>query len=170
MSEEPASWELTRPSRFTAGAVGEPGHRVFYFQAFGPGVEVNVKCEKQQVTALAEHLVKLLADLPASEPVPAPAAVDALPPNDIAFVVGSISIGVDHKDSRLVVVLEELIIDPDDDEPVERDPARLRVHLTAEQVQGFAGQVSELVSGSRPLCRLCEQPIDPEGHACPRLN
>ena len=27
-----------------------------------------------------------------------------------------------------------------------------------------------LVHAGRPQCRLCGQPIDPEGHACPRLN
>ncbi|MBX3287648.1 MAG: DUF3090 family protein, partial [Actinobacteria bacterium] len=57
------SWEFDQPGRFTAGAIGDPGRRVFYFQVFAEGAEVAVKCEKQQVVALAEHLVNLLADL-----------------------------------------------------------------------------------------------------------
>jgi hypothetical protein len=28
----------------------------------------------------------------------------------------------------------------------------------------------ELVAGGRPPCPLCGGPLDPEGHACPRLN
>jgi uncharacterized repeat protein (TIGR03847 family) len=158
------SFDLPAPGRFTVGAIGQPGARVFYFQAFADGVEVSVKCEKQQAQALSEHLVKLLADLPDPGAAAVPAA-DALPPSDLAWVVGSISIGVDRAAERVLVMLEELV-DPEDGD----DPAQLRLRLTAEQVRGYAAQVEALVSSSRPLCRLCEHPIDPSGHACPRLN
>jgi uncharacterized repeat protein (TIGR03847 family) len=158
------SFDLSEPGRFTVGAIGEPGARVFYFQAFGDGVEVSVKCEKQQAQALTEHLAKLLADLP--DPGPAAAEpLDALPPGELHWVVGSISIGVDPAAERILVMLEELV-DPEEG----ADPAQLRVRLTAAQVRGLGAQVEALVSTSRPICRLCEHPIDPSGHACPRLN
>ncbi|MEO6627117.1 MAG: DUF3090 family protein [Aquihabitans sp.] len=166
----PSTWEFKQPGRFTVGAIGEAGHRVFYFQAFADGTEVNVKCEKQQAAALVGHLVGLLADLPAEAEGAVVESVEALPPSDVAFVVGSISIGVDRSDERIVVMLEELILDPEDEELVERDPSRLRVHLTRGQVRSLAHQVEHLLASSRPLCRLCEQPIDPDGHACARLN
>ena len=67
-------------------------------------------------------------------------------------------------------MFEELVIDPDDPEVLERSPAKLMVHLTREQVLGFAGQAELLASSSRPVCRLCELPMDPQGHVCPRLN
>jgi uncharacterized repeat protein (TIGR03847 family) len=157
--------ELREVNRFAPGAVGEPGHRVFYLQAFGDGVEVAVKCEKQQAAALAEHLVRLLDDLaPSVEQSAAPA--EALPPEDLAWVVGTISIGVDRSEDRVVVLIEELV-DPEDPAA---EPSRLRLHLTPHQVRAFAAEVEVLLAGSRPLCRLCDQPIDPEGHACPRLN
>ncbi len=167
------SWELDQPGRFTVGAIGEPGARVFYFQAFGESagepVEVAVKCEKQQAQALSEHLVKLLADLPAADPGTDTPAAEALPPTDLSWVVGSISIGVDRARERIVVLLEELEIE-EADTPAPTDPGRLRVSLSAGQVRALAAQVEALVEGGRPLCRLCEQPIDPSGHACPRLN
>jgi uncharacterized repeat protein (TIGR03847 family) len=150
--------------RFAPGAIGEPGHRVFYLQAFAEGTEVAVKCEKQQAAALAQHLVKLLDDVPGSDAPVAPA--EALPPTDLAWAVGSISIGIDPADSRVVVVLEEFV----DPEESDAEPARIRLHLTRDQVRAYAGQVDLLLATSRPLCRLCDQPIDPEGHACPRLN
>ena len=156
--------ELDALGRFTVGAMGEPGHRVFYLQAFGDGSELAVKCEKQQALALAEGLTRLLDDLPGTDPEVTPA--EALPPTDLLWPVGSISIGVDRSDDRLVVLLEE-IVDPE--EPA-AEPARLRVRLTREQVRAFAGAAQALLAQSRPLCRLCEQPIDPNGHACPRLN
>jgi uncharacterized repeat protein (TIGR03847 family) len=164
------SWEFDQPGRFTAGAIGDPGRRVFFFQVFADGTEVAVKCEKQQAVALAEHLVNLLADLPGDEPADVPPA-ESLPPAALSWVVGSISIGVDRADSRLVVVLEEALLDDEDDAAaLTEDPARLRVRLTREQVRAYASQVAALNAGGRPLCRLCDQPIDPDGHACPRLN
>jgi uncharacterized repeat protein (TIGR03847 family) len=166
---EPTSWDFENPGRFTVGTLGEPGRRVFYFQAFADGTEVAVKCEKQQALALAEHLVGLLADLPGEDDAPV-APAEALPPTDLAWVVGSISIGVDRATERLVVLLEELLIDEEEEPPVERDPSRLRVHLQRHQVRALALQVEELQAGGRPICRLCDQPIDPDGHACPRLN
>ena len=182
MTDEPRSWEVAEPTRFTVGALGEPGHRVFYFQVFAPDVEVEVKCEKQQATALAEHLTKMLADLPETEPptVAETAPTEALPPAELEFVVGPISLGVDRNAGRLVVLFEEWILDETDEEDEdaeatpspadEREPSRLRVHLDAAQVRGYVRQLQELLGASRPTCRLCNRPIDPEGHACPRLN
>lgn len=163
------AWNFDRPGRFTVGTIGEPGRRVFYFQAFADGAEVAVKCEKQQAIALAEHLVGLLADLPGDEPADV-APAEALPPTELTWAVGSISIGVDRGEAKLVVLLEELILDEDDEEPADREPSSLRVHLSREQVRAYASQVEALAATGRPICRLCEQPIDPEGHACPRLN
>lgn len=164
------SWEFASPNRFTAGAIGEPGARVFYVQVFAEGVEVDLRCEKQQVIALADHLVKLLADLPSGAGGEVEAEpVEALPPTALAWVVGSISIGVDRDNDRIVVLLEEVVVD-EDEATISTGPGSLRVHLSAEQVRGFAAQAAALASGSRPTCRLCGQPIDPDGHACPRLN
>ena len=172
VSDDPSpSWEFSRPNRFTAGAIGEPGRPRVLLQVFAEGVEVDVKCEKQQVMALADHLVKLLADLPEptaddAEPVE---PVEALPPTELAWVVGSISIGVDRANEQIVVLLEEVVVD-EDEATMTAGPGTLRVHLTRQQVQGFAGQAASLAATSRPDCRLCGQPIDPDGHACPRLN
>lgn len=162
------SWEFAAPNRFTAGAIGEPGARLFYFQVFADGLEVNLKCEKQQAVALAEHLRGLLADLPEDPEAEKAEATEALPPSDLAWIVGSISIGVDRPREQIVVLLEEILMDDDDDPS--GTPGRLRVHLSPAQVRGFALQVESLESVARPLCRLCDRPIDPTGHACPRLN
>ncbi len=162
---------MVEPDVFTCGAAGEPGHRVFYFQAVDGDTRVEVKCEKQQAVALAEHLTRLLGDLPEppggdDESIP----TDALEPLEMVFVVGSISIGVDRARERIVAMLEELVVDPDDPDVVEPAPSKLMVHLTRAQVLGFARQAERLAAASRPRCRLCELPMDPLGHVCPRLN
>ena len=42
--------------------------------------------------------------------------------------------------------------------------------LTRGQVAAFIAVGNDLVRSGRPNCRLCGKPVDPEGHACPRLN
>lgn len=163
------SHDLRDVGRFTVGAIGEPGRRVFYFQVFADGVEVAVKCEKQQAQALAEHLVKLLDDLP-HDASAAVAPAEALPPTELIWPVGSISLGVDREAMRLLVMFEEMLDPDEEDDPLTAEPAQVRLRISAEQVQAYIAQVEALVSTSRPLCRLCDAPIDPSGHACPRLN
>jgi uncharacterized repeat protein (TIGR03847 family) len=89
-------------------------------------------------------------------------------------------VGVDEATNRVVLVVEELVDgddDADDDDPVvdpilgdEPEGATLRVHVTLEQAAGFVHMADELMQRGRPSCRLCGQPEDPTGHACPRLN
>src|SRR3546814_6888617 len=62
-----SSFDLPLPEVFTAGAVGEPGSRVFYLQVREEQLVVSLRCEKQQVAALADYFEGLLEDL---EPAP----------------------------------------------------------------------------------------------------
>jgi hypothetical protein len=47
---------------------------------------------------------------------------------------------------------------------------RIRAHIKVEQALEFVTTSDDLMSKGRPPCRLCGQPVDPSGHACPRLN
>jgi uncharacterized repeat protein (TIGR03847 family) len=123
-----------------------------------------LRCEKQQVAALAEYLDGLLEDL---EPAPYGIAAGDLQlaePFDEGWTVGPIGVAYDEPDDRIVVVLEELV--PEDDE----DGASVRVRLTRAQVSAFVRHSRDLVAAGRPPCRFCGLPLDPDGHACPRMN
>jgi uncharacterized repeat protein (TIGR03847 family) len=177
------SFELPRPARFTAGTVGEPGRRVFYLQALGDdGQLVTLKCEKQQVGALAEHLAALLSDLPtAADEEVARTDVGFVEPTGAEWAVGRMGVAWDEDDDRLVLQCEELVVvevdeDEEDDEPdvevfVDDDPpATARFRLTRAQVAAFVEVARDLVEAGRPPCYLCGSPMDPSGHACPRWN
>jgi uncharacterized repeat protein (TIGR03847 family) len=158
------SYDLPAPDVFTAGTVGPPGQRVFYFQARHADTVVTLRCEKQQVAALAEYLDGLLDDL---EPSPYGVAASDLhlaEPFEEGWTVGPIGVAYDEPDDRIVVVLEELV-DEDDD-----SGASVRVRLTRAQVQAFVNHARGLVAAGRPPCRFCGLPIDPDGHHCPRMN
>ena len=166
------SFELPDPTKFTAGTVGEPGQRVFFLQAAAEGQVVSLKCEKQQVGALAEHLAGLLADLPLPGEAEVVATdVDFVEPSTAAWAVGRMGVAWDDDDDRLVLQCEEIAVLDEDDEPVDPDtPATARFRLTRAQVLAFVEVARELVSAGRPPCYLCGRPLDPTGHVCVRLN
>ena len=161
------SYLFDEPRLFTVGAVGEPGSRVFFLQAHEEGTTVSVKCEKQQAEALAEHLDGVLADLPAVDPSEPPPLVEPLPPLSLEWVAGTMSIGWNPATERVVLDVEELVTA---DEVGDEEPAHLRLQLTPSQVAAYVEHARSLAEAGRPPCRLCGQPIDPSGHACPRLN
>jgi uncharacterized repeat protein (TIGR03847 family) len=55
----------------------------------------------------------------------------------------------------------------DDDED---GPDVLRVRVTAAAARSFVRRAAEVVASGRPPCPLCGQPLDKQGHICPRRN
>jgi len=176
-------YEFDEVDNFTTAAVGEPGSRTFYLHARAGTDRVTVKCEKQQVTAIAQYLRRVLSDLPPPEDRPMPGGSDLS--GDVgneAFVLGPIGLGYDRGNDRLLVQLEELVpsdtVAADDDEDEDEqfvadddpDRGRVRMYVTRGQAAAFCDHADELVAAGRPACRWCGNPIDPDGHPCPRMN
>jgi uncharacterized repeat protein (TIGR03847 family) len=179
-------FEFDEVDMFTAAAIGEPGSRVFYLHARAGQQRVTVKCEKQQVTAIAQYLRRVLSDLPPPEDRPLP--FELRDPGDQVFVLGPIGLGYDRGNDRLLVQLEELVpsaIDDDDDDDDDTedegpdevvadedltDRGHIRLYMTRGQAAAFCEHADELVAAGRPNCQWCGNPIDPDGHPCPRMN
>jgi uncharacterized repeat protein (TIGR03847 family) len=49
-------------------------------------------------------------------------------------------------------------------------PDVLRVRMTADHARSFVERAARIVASGRPPCPLCGQPLDPQGHICPRRN
>lgn len=176
------SYEFRTVTHFTAGTEGAPGQRVFYLQVGDETGHVSVQLEKQQVRALAQFLRSVLDDLPAPGLEEPTEPVLLIEPTVAEWVVGQIAVGVDEADAEVVLVVDELVPDDDDDDDDESDDvgsdlfdsagdgARIRAHINVEQATRFIATSEQLMAKGRPPCRLCGQPLDPGGHACPRLN
>lgn len=166
------SFEFSDVNHFTAGAIGEPGSRVFYLQAGDDNRYISVKIEKQQVSALATFLRSVMDDLPEPE-LPTDGPIPLIEPALPEWVVGQIAVGVDEAEAKVVLVVEELVPeDDDDDDGLLADVstgAQLRIHVSVDQAAAFIATSEELMSKGRPPCRLCGQP-DSSSHICPRLN
>lgn len=176
-------FDFDHVDRFTAGAVGEPGQRVFYLQVdAGGGPTVSFKLEKGQVAALAGYVAQLLADLPSPAPADVPTDLGLAEPVLAEWVVGGIGVAYDDVESRFVVRLDELV-EAEDDAEIDENPdhddddresddsgGTARLTLTRGQAQAFVVRSALLVSSGRPPCPLCGRPIDADGHLCAKTN
>lgn len=68
-------------------------------------------------------------------------------------------------DESVAAAIEALIRNDDPD-----GPDVLRVHLTPVTARAFVERAVRVVRSGRPPCPLCGNPLDPQGHICPRRN
>jgi uncharacterized repeat protein (TIGR03847 family) len=132
-----------------------------------------VKCEKQQVEALATYLGQLMADLPAPDRLPPETSLSLDELEAPSFVLGSIGVAWDESADRVVLQLEELV--PTDEEgnadpEAEAERVVLQLRLTRAQAVAFARLGMSVVAAGRPACRYCGLPRNRDGHVCPRMN
>lgn len=169
--------EFDEVDDFSAAAIGQPGSRVFYLTARSGSERVAVRCEKQQVAAIATYLRHVLKDLPPVEDRPLLPAGSGAGEPAASFVLGPIGLGYDRRHDRLLVQLEEFVETGDDDgDDVDHDAdgdadrGHIRLYVTRSQASAFCEHADGLVAAGRPPCSWCKRPIDPDGHACPRMN
>ena len=172
------------PDRFVAGTVGQPGDRTFYLQASEQSRLISVALEKQQVQVLAERIGSLLeevhrrfgADVP-DDPPPDETNLDTEPldvPVEEEFRVGTMGLGWDAE-SKAVVIELLAVSEEEVDEAVvlddtEEGPDAVRVFLSPTAARAFAERADRVVNAGRKPCPLCAEPLDPDGHICPRQN
>ena len=158
-------------SRITIGSVGQPGQRVFLLQASQGSSMITLKLEKEQAMVLASSVIELLEELDQKYPrsqskFDKPLSSDLMlrEPMEPAFAIGQIGLGYDQERDLVVLVVQEIEF-----EGLEK-PATARFWATRAQIQALSDHTLEVASRGRPICPLCDSPIDPEGHFCPRSN
>ena len=159
----------------TAGAFGEPGQRTFVIQARKGGARLSVLVEKEQVALLAAEAMQFLdrladddPDLELDEEIDGDEVREAVP----LFRARLIGLGYDSMRGLVLVELREHATDDDEDPPLPEDAEGrvVRLYATRAQVRAMVDRGVEAVASGRPACPLCDFPMDPAGHVCPRWN
>ncbi|MBM3123749.1 MAG: DUF3090 domain-containing protein [Chloroflexi bacterium] len=157
----------------TADAIGNPGQRVFYLQAYQDKRTITVIIEKAQLQSLAIGIEQFLAQISQQNPDLEQASGDYVeqvmrinPPVDPLFRVGEIGLGYDKERDRVVIFAKELLTEDADPESA----AQVRFWATRTQLRMLARWGMEVASRGRPICPQCGQPMEPEGHFCPKKN
>lgn len=171
--------EFAWPDRVVVGTIGVPGERTFYLQVRTGKQIVSVVLEKQQSAQLAEKIDEILDQLitlegnPFSVPTSTPVELvdnDQLDSVEEQFRTGVMSLGWDP--ATLQVVMEAYpITEVDDNDESDGDndadaPEMLRVRMPVGTARAFAKRTTEIVGAGRPICVICGQPIDADGHTC----
>ena len=174
--------ELDDIDALGTGAVGQPGARAFYIQARTENAQLTVLVEKEQVALLSTEAVAFLdriADEFPEAPIAMPDAAASLrEPTVPLFRARLIGLGFDPERELVLIELRERPADEDDEEldvaPPDEDDEEAgyvaRIYATRAQVRAMAARGADAVAEGRPPCPLCEMPMDPGGHHCPRWN
>ena len=145
------------PERVMVGAHGEVGQRRFLLQVRQGRRFVVVKCEKQQLAALADWIAQVLDTMGRPGHLPDDLSLEAEFESD--FEAGDITVAVDEDTDTIEVTIE-----------ARESEDSLELTLTKEWAGALAIAVTRLVEAGRPACPLCGGPLDPRGHDCPRTN
>lgn len=162
-------YDMNPCERLTVGTLGEPGNRTFYLQGVQGLESYAVVIEKEQANALAQALEETLSKLEDDYEL-RPARADRVSARDLEmqlpveerFRVAQLGIGYESTSGLVVISCEGGGIE--DEEMV------VRFWITRDQAAALIRHARSVIAGGRPVCPLCGQPIDPEGHFCPRQN
>jgi len=169
----PIELDLRPVTHLTTDAIGQPGKRVFYLQGWQGERTVTLIVEKIQIQSLAVGLEQFLAEINEKYPDLPDASADFIeeqmrihPPVDPLFRVGELGLGYDNANDLVVLITREMI--PEDKKA--EDARVVRFWCKRAQIRAMCHWGMEVASRGRPTCPQCGQPIDPEGHFCPKKN
>jgi uncharacterized repeat protein (TIGR03847 family) len=157
----------------TTDAIGQPGKRVFYIQAWQGNQNVTLIVEKFQIQSLAVGLEQFLGEIAQKFPELADASGEYTedrmhihPPVDPQFRVGDLALGYDEENDLVILIAHQAI--PEGEDPEEA--TIIRFWCTRDQLRAMAMWGIEIASRGRPICPQCGEPMDPAGHFCPKRN
>ncbi len=166
----------------TVDAIGKPGNRVFYIQGRQGEQVVSLIIEKIQLQSLVAGVVEFLKEVVNKYPERVSNDVGLkedemgiLMPVDPRFRVGDMGLAYDDERDLVCVIAREMDIfqrkEVDDDkiadgEVFEEDGegSVVRYWCTRDQL------LTLVLERGRPICPQCLQPMEPEGHFCPKKN
>jgi uncharacterized repeat protein (TIGR03847 family) len=168
-------------THITTDAIGSPGKRVFYIQGWQNERTITLIVEKIQIQSLAVGVEQFLneikekfPDLPEASAEYSEENMHIHPPVDPLFRVGEVGLGYDADNDLVVLVARELLPEETqteaEAEPETEDAQVVRFWCTRSQILAMSRWGIEVASKGRPLCPQCGQPIEAEGHFCPKRN
>ena len=165
------------PDRVVVGTVGRPGSRTFYLQVRDGARSASVALEKEQSAVLAEKIDEILDALMADEgnrfsvPADTPAElVDNDPldqPVEEEFRAGLMRLGWDPSTAQVVVEAFPFVeTDRGRGDRAGGPSEMLLVRMPVGTARAFVQRTRQVVRSGRPLCPLCGEPVDDDGHVC----
>ena len=165
--------EMNPVDHITADAIGSPGQRVFYLQAWQGNRIITLIVEKVQLQTLALGVEQFLIEIQERFSIVDEASDQFLeekmhiePPVDPLFRVGELALSYDSGTDQIILLAREMVLEEKDLE----NAGVVRFFCSRAQIRAMSKWGLEVSSRGRPLCPYCNQPMEPEGHVCPKKN
>jgi uncharacterized repeat protein (TIGR03847 family) len=146
---------------------------VFYIQGRKDDQLVTLIVEKQQIQSLAIGLEEFLSKLHEGNPEMPESTLEydekemeLEQPLNPLFRVGQLGLGYDEESDLLLLVAKETPVDDEESE----DANVARFWCTRSQLRMMCRWGLDVARKGRPICGNCGEPIDAEGHFCPKSN
>jgi uncharacterized repeat protein (TIGR03847 family) len=165
--------DLDPIDHITIDAIGKPGQRTFYIQAWCENRTFTFLIEKVQIQTLAIGYERFLTeiserfpDLSETESDYEEAKMHIHPPVDPYFRVGEMGLSYDGDRDRVILIVREVDLEVESKE----ETRIFRLWCTRAQLRAMCAWGLQVASRGRPICPYCGQPMEPEGHFCPKKN
>ena len=169
----PSSVILLDPvDHITVDAIGSPGNRVFYIEGRKDDETVCLIIEKIQLQSLITAIDDFLEQVKEKFSGQIEEVLDFSekemriePPVDPRFRVGEMGLAYDAGRDVVNIIAKEIDLTGNPDAG-----AMVRYGCSRSQVLALARWGSIVIERGRPICPQCLQPMEPEGHFCPKKN
>jgi uncharacterized repeat protein (TIGR03847 family) len=154
----------------TVDALGKPGQRIFYIQAIKGARKITLIIEKIQLQSLLEGTNEFLDEIKNRFPRKTKSEVSfqeddmhIQPPVDPEFRAGYMGLAYDETRDLVCIFAREAQLS-------EEEGRLVRFWCSRAQLIAAAKWGAIIIQRGRPICPQCSQPMELEGHFCPKKN
>ena len=157
---------------------GEPGLRTFRLDALSGAASCSIWMEKEQLLQLGVYLRDMVGRLSQEErDKESDLREESWSGGELKvdFKAGQMALSYDSASNAFYLQAYERESDeqPEGETPTTgeaADPESVGFWITTAQAMVLGEEALKICAAGRPTCFLCGQPINPDGHACPRAN
>ena len=170
MEEKQVRYQLGALSSVEPVTFGEPGSRTFKLDIQSGSAVCSLWLEKEQLFQLGVYLRDYVGSLSAEEKG---RASEPKEPSwqggeeSIDFKAGQMFLSHDKESNSFYLQAHER---ETEEERPETEAESVSFWITMYQATSLAEESLRICAAGRPICFLCSQPINPDGHICPRAN
>ena len=166
MDASRAKYRFGALSHISAEAIGVPGERTFRLIVESGAASATIWLEKEQLQQLGTYIKEIGESLSRND-----SAGETQTPEpgwdggaaSLDFKVGKLALGHDASTNAFLLIAHDI---EEEDEEI----ATVSFWLTMKQSEELADEALKVCAAGRPRCFLCGQPMNRDGHICPRAN
>ena len=178
MESKSVKYALGAVANIVAVTFGEPGNRTFKLDVQAGSATCSVWMEKEQLLQLAVYLRDLVERLsPEERKRDGDLHQETWSGGElnVDFKAGQMLLSHDAESNGFYLQAYEREADEPAQEQGQGNEENAETEsvgfwITTPQASVLGEEALKICAAGRPTCFLCGQPINPEGHACPRSN